>query len=198
MLVPALALAAGLTAGLSAVTPTAAEAYIPTAPVITSDAPPPAMQGVPYSFQVTATGWPAPRFDAGGLPAGLTMDEYSGVVSGIPKAPAGSYTVQIVAEGALSTLNTYTLVVTSDPPVIVTTSLPPASQFEWYAAKVRVTGNPLPIVGVGHLPAGLSWDASTGTIVGKTTAPAGTYQVLVLAKNIAGAFSKAVLDLVVK
>ena len=54
--------------------------------------------GEPYSFQFTATGLPVPTWASvpGSLPAGLSLDATTDVLSGTPTA-AGSYTVQVWA-----------------------------------------------------------------------------------------------------
>jgi len=59
------------------------------APTITSGTPTGATAGTPYSFTVAATGNPAPTFTvtAGTLPAGLTLDSDTGVISGTPTTP---------------------------------------------------------------------------------------------------------------
>jgi hypothetical protein len=68
-------------------------------PTITSESPSDGTVGTPYSFEVTASGNPAPTFTvtAGTLPAGLALDSDSGVISGTPTTP-GSTTVTIVAD----------------------------------------------------------------------------------------------------
>ena len=72
-----------------------------TAPHITSATPLTPKVGVVYSFQVTATGFPAPTFAAtGSLPTGLTLSS-TGLLSGTPAA-AGTFTFTITASnGAL-------------------------------------------------------------------------------------------------
>ena len=91
------------------------------APVFTGDAPPAsAVVGTPYSYTFTATGPPSPTFtvSSGSLPAGLSLDPVTGVLSGTPttggtatftvtasngKAPAAvgaSHTVTVIPFGA--------------------------------------------------------------------------------------------------
>lgn len=55
---------------------------------ITSEAPAPAIVGTPYSFTVTASGYPTPEFAVidGVLPAGLALNPTTGVISGTPTA----------------------------------------------------------------------------------------------------------------
>lgn len=66
------------------------------APTITSGAPTTATAGQPYSYTVTASGTPSPTFTATGLPAGLTLNGTTGVISGTPTA-SGTSTVTVTA-----------------------------------------------------------------------------------------------------
>lgn len=84
------------------------------APTITSGAPTTATVGQPYSYTVTATGTPSPTFTATGLPAGLTLDGTTGVVSGTPTAP-GSSTVTITASNGNAPDTTTTVTITVRP-----------------------------------------------------------------------------------
>jgi|GEM_PF-2009321 len=72
---------------------------IGVAPQITSPTPPNATVGVPYHFVVTATGTPVPSFADVGLPAGLTIDAVSGLISGTPTAPGTSHVFIIADNG---------------------------------------------------------------------------------------------------
>jgi hypothetical protein len=65
-------------------------------PSITSGAPSPATAGAPYAFTVSAAGTPAPVLSIAGLPAGLSFDAASGVISGTPAA-AGTSTLTVSA-----------------------------------------------------------------------------------------------------
>lgn len=77
---------------------------IDVAPTITSGAPPAATAGEPYSFTVTASGFPAPTFAItdGALPPGFTLDPDTGEISGTSTA-AGNHTFTISAENAAGT-----------------------------------------------------------------------------------------------
>jgi len=71
-----------------------------TPPAITSPAPPAGTTGAPYSFTVTATGTGPITFSISGtLPAGLTLNPTTGVISGTPTA-AGVFSFTITATGA--------------------------------------------------------------------------------------------------
>lgn len=66
------------------------------APVITSGPPPGTVRGEPYSFTITAFGYPAPTFAVtdGALPKGLTLDPITGQITGTAKRPvAATFTV---------------------------------------------------------------------------------------------------------
>lgn len=100
----------------------------PCAPTqITSGDPPAIGAGVPYSFTITATGKTPFSFAAMGLPAGLTLNPTTGVISGTTSA-AGSYPVTIIVSGGCgrSAMQNFTLVVTPAPPA--PTSLTLSSQ----------------------------------------------------------------------
>ena len=62
------------------------------------------MAGTAYSYTYTATGDPAPTFavSKGRLPAGLTLNATSGVLSGTPKS-AGRITFSVMADNGVGT-----------------------------------------------------------------------------------------------
>jgi hypothetical protein len=72
---------------------------IDEAPTITSAATATASTGFPFSFQVAATGYPAPKITkTGALPKGVSFTAASGTFSGTPKAGStGSYPITITA-----------------------------------------------------------------------------------------------------
>ncbi|MDR6611991.1 ice-binding family protein [Leifsonia sp. 1010] len=63
-----------------------------SSPSITSGTPTAPVAGTPYAFTVTASGAPSPTFTvtAGALPAGLTLNGTTGVISGTPTTPGWS------------------------------------------------------------------------------------------------------------
>jgi hypothetical protein len=89
------------------------------APTITSPAPAGATVGTPYSHTVTATGTPTPVYavTAGTLPAGLTLDVTTGVISGTPTTP-GSSQFTVTASNGVTPDTSATYTVTTVPAAV--------------------------------------------------------------------------------
>jgi hypothetical protein len=130
--------------------------------------------GQRFSFHVITThGTPGARVSASGLPAGLSIDAVTGLVSGTPTAGGSSAVTLNVTDGAFTTSSIVQLTITADPalPVIVSPSstfLTPG-QFFSYTIVTSPASNPSdPTIFtlIGTLPAGLSFDAATGTVSG--------------------------------
>jgi hypothetical protein len=69
------------------------------------------------SFNVTATGYPAPTFEeTGALPSGVTFNDTTGVFSGTPDAGSeGTYTITVIAMNGVDTNAMQTFTLTVDP-----------------------------------------------------------------------------------
>lgn len=139
--------------------------------------------GVPYAGYVWATGGTAPytySVTSGSLPAGLSLDPSTGVVSGAPTAAGtASFTVTVTDSGAPAQTATEaeTIDIAASAALAVSTAaLPAATVGQEYDATLAASGG-LPdyswSVTSGTLPAGLSLDPATGKITGEPTA-AGT------------------------
>jgi LPXTG-motif cell wall-anchored protein len=109
-----------------------------TAPTITSGTPTAASAGTPYSFTVTATGTPTPTFTSTPLPAGLTLNATTGVISGTPtKSGSTTFTVTATNGTTPSDTATYTVSVRARAGSPVTGTATPATAA---AATGTVTG----------------------------------------------------------
>lgn len=147
---------------------------VPTAPVFT-DGPPPVVATVtlPYSFQYTASGYPAPTFTitAGSLPPNVTLS-VTGLLSGAP-TQTGIYSGTVTASNGVSPSVTQNFTITVQQPAapVFSNGPPPATaQINTvYNFTYTATGAPAPSFSLtaGNLPPGLSF--SSGVISGTPT-----------------------------
>jgi hypothetical protein len=136
-----------------------------------------------FNYQITATNNPT-SYNATGLPAGLSVDTSSGIISGTPTA-TGSSNVTISATNAGGT-GSATLNITVNPPAPVITSALAASGVRDSAFNYQITASNSPTsYNATGLPAGLSVDTNSGVISGTPTA-AGTSNVTISATNDGG------------
>lgn len=148
-------------------------------PSITTTALPNATVGVAYSQTVQATGGTAPlswRIAGGSLPAGLSLAQATGVISGTPTT-VGQNNVSIEVADARGATATAALLITvtsaAAPLAISTAALPDWTQNVAYAQTLAATGGSGTYswsVTAGSLPAGMTLNAQTGAITGTPTA----------------------------
>jgi hypothetical protein len=164
---------------------------IPALPAVTTTSLANGNIGIPYSQQLTYSGgaggtvtW---SITTGALPAGLTLNTATGVISGTPTTQqVSSFSVAVTvgtqtsAAQALS-ITVYSLVVTSAATATGEVGLP----FGFYLTAQGGTGPyTWSVLGTGSaLPAGLSLNATTGLISGTPTTAATTTNVVVQAKD---------------
>jgi hypothetical protein len=160
-------------------------------PLITSADPlPAAVSGSAYFNQLTASGGADPlRWTVTGtLPAGLTLNQYSGALSGVPTATGTALNITVTdANGAVDTAPFTLPFLSAASSLTIVGSLPPAHPGVPYSATVQAIGGTAPytFVLLGTCP-GLTFDAATHTLSGMPTGqPAGTVQVEVV-DNVAG------------
>jgi uncharacterized repeat protein (TIGR03803 family) len=136
------------------------------------------------AYQILATNGPA-TFGATGLPAGLSVDPTSGIISG-SAALSGTFNVTISATN-LSGSGTapLSIVVLPEPvPVISSTATATGTGDLPFTYQITATYNPTGFGATG-LPPGLSVDPSLGIISGTPTAT-GSFSATISAINLGG------------
>jgi hypothetical protein len=152
----------------------------PQVPTITTVSLPSGLAGTAYSQQLTFTGGngttPTWSVASGSLPAGLTLNATTGLISGTPtNASAGTtYTfgVQVAVGTQTSIVQTLSIVIPALP-VVTTTTLAYANVGIKYSQQLAYTGGNGGTVSwaiSGTLPAGLTFNTATGVISGTPTA----------------------------
>src|SRR5205823_11437454 len=164
----------------------------PAPPVITSSLTATGQVGVAFSYTITATNSPtsynATVLPAGVLPAGLSVNTSTGVISGTPTT-AGTYNVTISATNAGGTGGaTLTLTINPAKPVITSPLSATGQVGVAFSYTITATNSPTSYNATG-LPAGLTVNTSTGLISG--TPAVGTdagspYTVTISATNPGG------------
>ena len=156
-------------------------------PVFTSAASVAAELGLAFHYQATATGNPT-QFTASGLPSGLTIDETTGLISGVPGV-AGSSSVTLTAKNATgvgSAVLQIRVIQAGLAVPSITSALKVSAQLGVaFTYVITAVNDPTSFTADG-LPPGLSLDSNSGTITGLPTA-VGTNSVVLGARNSAGA-----------
>jgi hypothetical protein len=176
------------------------QAYTVTiaAPPVTIVVGPPSLPNgvanVAYAQTITATGGTGPytfAVTAGALPAGLTLNGATGVISG---TPTGATTANFTITATDATKNTgsrayaLTITPTAAPPITLSpTTLPDGTVGAPYAQTVTALGGVGPpytlSITAGTLPTGVTF---TGGLLSGTPAVAGAYTFTVTAVDSAG------------
>ena len=153
-------------------------------PVITSGSTATGTAHSPFSYQITANNSPT-DFSASGLPAGLSVDSTTGLISGTPTT-AGSYAVQLTASNANGD-GTATMTLTVNPqtaPVVTSALTASAAVNAPFQFQITASNSPSSFDAIG-LPPELSVDNATGLISGTPTTT-GSYAVALSASNAGG------------
>ncbi|MCL2027037.1 MAG: Ig-like domain-containing protein, partial [Bacteroidales bacterium] len=164
----------------------------PILPVITTTTLPDGKIDVVYNATLEATTNKIPTWsiaDGGNLPAGLSLNPATGVISGTPILPAGLYefTVEATNAAGTATEDLSIFIESVDVPVITTTELPEGMQGVYYEYTLEATSTVEVTWAVhsGSLPPGLELDPETGVISGTPTT-INTYTFEVVAANVGG------------
>ncbi|MGH8045884.1 MAG: glycosyl hydrolase, partial [Chthoniobacterales bacterium] len=163
-----------------------ATAFVGNTPAITSTWSTTGMLTVAFNYQITATNSPTSYSVTGTLPAGLSLNPSTGLISGTPTATGtSSFTIKATnANGTGSKNLTVTIYPFTNPPVINSSLAAPAIVGAAFSYQIAATNSPFSYDAAG-LPTGLSVNQSTGLISGTPTAVA-TTPVTIKATNAAG------------
>jgi hypothetical protein len=179
------------TADFGTVNLTICTAATPSAPVINSATTATGTAGTAFSYTITASNSPT-SYTATGLPAGLSINTSTGVISGTPTTAATS-TVSVSATNAGGTGNA-TVSINISPgavtaPVISSAGTATGATSAAFSYTITASNTPTSYNATG-LPAGLSVNTTSGVISGTPTTAA-TSAVTISATNSGGTGTKA-------
>jgi hypothetical protein len=149
------------------------------AALVISSAPnlPGGTTGTPYTQTLAAGGGTPPyvwSITAGGLPAGLSFDAATAVISGTPTAGgAFNFTVQVMDANSVTASKPFTLAVASNLSITTAAALPAAVAGSPYTRSLSAVGGVAPYlwtITAGSLPPGMALDAAGATISGTPSA----------------------------
>jgi hypothetical protein len=169
-----------------------------TAPVINSSLTASGNQGSAFSYSISATNAPT-SFTASPIPAGLSFDTGTGILSGTPTT-VGTYSIAMTATNGLGTSpsKTLTLTVGTGAPIITSsTTTWTVTQGVSATYQVEASGSPYSYNVTGlpsGLPAGVTINQGTGLVTVASNTAAGSYNLSISATNAYGTGS-AVLPL---
>jgi large repetitive protein len=173
------------------VRPNASQSFVLTvneAPTITSGNAATFSVGSNGTFTVTANGFPTPTFrEMGTLPAGVSFNSSTGVLSGTPQSgTGGTYPIVFTAANGVRPMASQSFTLTVDTaPAITSANNTTFTVGTNGTFAVTATGMPAPTFGeTGALPSGVTFNASTGLLSG-TPLPGtgGTYDLTFSASN---------------
>jgi hypothetical protein len=141
--------------------------------------------GVFFFYQVSATNSPT-SWSATSLPAGVTIDTATGVLSGVPTTVTNYSTAVTATNAAGSDTETITIDIVASliAPSITSSLTTIATQGDSFTYTITASQHPTRY-GVSGLPTGLTLNSSTGVISGVPTTH-GVTDILISASNGAG------------
>ncbi len=158
---------------------------LPKPPVITSPLAATGRRNVAFSYQAAATESPA-SYTAGGLPAGLSINATTGLISGAPLVD-GNFSVALQATNAGGTGRadlSLTILPPLPLPAITSSAAASATAHMPFSFQASASHEPLAYE-IRNGPAWLSLDAATGLLTGTPIVP-GSATVEIRATNTTG------------
>ena len=158
-------------------------------PIVNSNGTATAQVGQPFQYVITANNGPLTAFTATGLPAWLSLNGTTGVLSGIPsEATTTALSIALAATNGGGTGSPKTLLLSVAPapatPVITSTLTATGRVGTAFGYQITASETPTSFVASG-LPEGLSLNATTGAISGSPTISK-TYVVALKGANVGG------------
>ena len=165
-------------------------------PVINSGTVAAGSVGTNFSYSITTSTIPAPTsYGATGLPAGLSINTGTGVISGTPTTSNSSPSTVTLSATNSGGSGYATLMLTINPsgaPVITSTLT--ASTIVGSSFNYTITANNSAVsFSASGLPSALILNSSTGQISGTAPTAAGPYSVILSATNMEGTGSAVML-----
>jgi hypothetical protein len=161
---------------------------LPTAvPVITSAPTATGRKDSPFTYLITATNQPVTTYSVvGSLPSGLSLNPSTGLISGTPIS-FGNTTVSLRATNAAgnSTTRALAISIANAFPAITSATSVNGTQGVAFTYQTTASDSPTGYSVVGGLPAGLTFNPTTGVLSGTPTV-SGSFSLGLIARNSAG------------
>ena len=134
-------------------------------PEVTSTPVTTATVGAAYSYDVEATGKPAPTYSLTVKPSGMTIDPATGLITWTPAVGQGGlHDIVVTAANAGGTDDQSFQVAVSEAPAITSTAVTTAKVGAAYSYDVEASGYPAVAYSLSVCPDGMTIDAATGII----------------------------------